>query len=324
MTPAQYMIEVLRSAAPHHLDLTDKTILLGLRGETGEVADVVKKAIGHRQGWAPYVDGMGKRVDPRANMIKELGDCSWYGAAHIHRLSIAPEIMIMTRIEFTDGLEDLADLLCEAGSRLGHATFGWEGADAGIEFFALIQAIGQRMTPPVSISEIWETNVSKLRVRYPEGFNVAASMAKVDEAPAEKDRPFFVVDVPPGTLTPEVIERLKNSKPGPIVDLTVEPVPCDGGGCGHPCNKCQAAYGSRCDGSESRELRCAGSVRACVCNKPKARPESIGKVVGEFAEGSGPALLAQAGKALARHGCLGATEVDDFATAGNGYPVKES
>lgn len=52
---------------------------LGLTGEAGEVAELVKKGVFHRHG----IDG-----EFRAKMVKELGDVAWYMAALCTKLEL--------------------------------------------------------------------------------------------------------------------------------------------------------------------------------------------------------------------------------------------
>jgi hypothetical protein len=171
MEAIEYLREVQRTVSDLN---TPKTFLLGLRGETGEVADLVKKAIGHGHGTGPEF---------RVKMIKELGDCAWYAVVCLVKVLGAPSaaVHMNSRYLIPESLEDLADMLCEAGSKLGHATFPFEAADAGQEFFALVHTLGQGLTPPVSVEEIYAANRDKLRARYPEGFSVEASKVKGEE-----------------------------------------------------------------------------------------------------------------------------------------------
>lgn len=83
---------------------------LGIAGEAGEVADEIKKIVGH-----------GREMN-KDKLIKETGDVLWYVA------SIADEL-------------------------------------------------------GVSMSDIAQANIDKLKERYPKGFTTAASVAKADEKP---------------------------------------------------------------------------------------------------------------------------------------------
>jgi NTP pyrophosphatase (non-canonical NTP hydrolase) len=60
---------------------------LGLAGEAGEVADYIKKSVGHGH-------GIDKKV-----LIKELGDVFWYVAAVAKRLGIDLGVVPGTNIE---------------------------------------------------------------------------------------------------------------------------------------------------------------------------------------------------------------------------------
>lgn len=66
----EYQAAALRTAAREGADPTIDILVrtLGLAGEAGEVADLIKKGIGHGHG-----------VDP-AKVLKELGDVLWYVA----------------------------------------------------------------------------------------------------------------------------------------------------------------------------------------------------------------------------------------------------
>lgn len=81
---------------------------IGLAGEAGEVADLVKKGIFHQHG-----------LD-REKVKKELGDVLWYVAALCSKLDL-------------------------------------------------------------SLSEVMEANVEKLRARYPDGYSPAASLSRTKE-----------------------------------------------------------------------------------------------------------------------------------------------
>lgn len=86
------------------------TFALGIAGEAGECADLVKKHIGH-----------GHPLD-RDKLVKELGDVLWYVAGLAH----------------------------EVGA---------------------------------SLEQVAQANVEKLRLRYPNGFTTADSLARRDVAP---------------------------------------------------------------------------------------------------------------------------------------------
>ncbi len=77
MTLNEYQAAALKPARKdlsHEMSLATRT--LGLTGEAGEVADHVKKALGH-----------GHPLD-RAKLAKELGDTLWYIAALAEELGL--------------------------------------------------------------------------------------------------------------------------------------------------------------------------------------------------------------------------------------------
>lgn len=82
MTPNDYQKTCLRTAGDANLS----TLALGIAGEAGEVADLVKKHVGH-----------GHPLD-KDKLAHELGDVLWYVAVLAERLGYPLEtIMIMNR-----------------------------------------------------------------------------------------------------------------------------------------------------------------------------------------------------------------------------------
>jgi len=178
---------------PNDVIIRIETCSLGLIGETGELADHIKKVIGH-----------GHKLDP-AVCVKELGDVMWYIA----------EAYSMFGLEIPDA--DL-ELILE---RLGSAIKEQDGGDqllkrrplqpvcalirkASIvasdvnEFIALVLN-GEKTDEPwsgyqlaldellnivltvtirlgFSVREVLEANIEKLKKRYPDGFKSEASI----------------------------------------------------------------------------------------------------------------------------------------------------
>jgi len=60
---------------------------LGLAGEAGEVADIIKKGVFHQHG-----------ID-REKLIKELGDVAWYLAAICTKFNIALEDVLIVNLD---------------------------------------------------------------------------------------------------------------------------------------------------------------------------------------------------------------------------------
>lgn len=74
-----------------HIPTSDEMMILwgamGLVGEAGEVAELVKKGIMHQHG-----------LD-RQKMLDELGDCLWYIAALCTRLNVSLEIVMQRNVD---------------------------------------------------------------------------------------------------------------------------------------------------------------------------------------------------------------------------------
>lgn len=93
MTPNEYQQLAGRTLLDKpDFNITDADVMvawnaIGLAGEAGEVADLVKKGIFHQQG-----------ID-RSKMIKELGDVLWYVAALCSHLSVTMETVMEINIE---------------------------------------------------------------------------------------------------------------------------------------------------------------------------------------------------------------------------------
>ena len=77
--------------------------VLGLTGEAGEVADIVKKHIFH-----------GHELD-RKELIKELGDVCWYLALLCHALDVPLDVVMISNIEklrnrYPEGFSETASI----------------------------------------------------------------------------------------------------------------------------------------------------------------------------------------------------------------------
>lgn len=85
MDASKYQAKAARTLIDRpDFEIPDNEIMLvwnaiGLAGEAGEVAELVKKAVFHRHG----IDG-----EFRAKMVKELGDVCWYVAAMCTKLDM--------------------------------------------------------------------------------------------------------------------------------------------------------------------------------------------------------------------------------------------
>lgn len=129
-------------AAPGRQDMTLWNIT-GLLGETGELIDVVKKDIFHQHPTDPDV------------YKKEVGDLFWYWAA----------------------------CCTTAGYEAGQVAV----YNATADIYAYVLALFYRSLVdfvkafmPFTLEEVWELNIAKLRERYPNGFDPADSLKRVD------------------------------------------------------------------------------------------------------------------------------------------------
>jgi hypothetical protein len=155
-----YMNCALETCNPlTHKDRLDMCIL-GLYGESGEVADLIKKSSFH-----------GHELD-NDKLIKELGDVCWYVAVSLdtvgHTLSgpITP-LVFFGNVEAATFLSyhvgRYVNCLCTDNFPVGTAKTVLET----IAWFA-------------DLNTILETNVAKLRKRYPDGFSFERSINRAE------------------------------------------------------------------------------------------------------------------------------------------------
>lgn len=164
MTPSEYCIEVQRTFSPA---LNKSTVQLGLLGESGEVADVIKKAMER-----------GQPVN-RNKLIEELGDVLWYTAAklHLHNSVMVHDQTFWPHINHS--FYNLACVLCKQASWLGEAKYPYEYEDSAKKVISLVTEIGSLLSPAVSLEEIMELNIQKLRKRHVDGFKAPTARPNV-------------------------------------------------------------------------------------------------------------------------------------------------
>ncbi len=175
MTPAEYLAEVRRTRSPN---TTPTTIQLGLIGEAGEVADLVKKSLER-----------GALID-RDRMIEELGDVLWYVAAKLDAHGL-------TEAELTeadpDGVSffpapESAVMLAHACGALGAARYPFEVQTEAPRVIGLVLSLYAEVEPigygGEWLSDLRSANVAKLRKRHPAGFNVCPCGAALPHAVA--------------------------------------------------------------------------------------------------------------------------------------------
>lgn len=152
---------------------------LGLIGEAGEVVDIVKKMT-----YMGMTDEMG-----REKLIDEIGDCCWYIAewctgsgndmqAIFDRAANASSID--DRCSLANYAVHIAEIACEL----------WEEIDVGMVdndiLFADVRTIAAGIKKicykiNVTLEEVLEHNIEKLKKRYPEGFSADRSNVRYEQ-----------------------------------------------------------------------------------------------------------------------------------------------
>ncbi len=143
---------------------------LGLVGEAGEVADLIKKVEGH-----------GHKPD-REKLIKELGDVLWYVAVLHHALGLKgrePRPLHVEKRGPSDksgGSIRNAISLCIATADLVQYIAGMR-SDFGV-ILMIIKEMAEESGS--SLREVAQANINKLKQRYPDGFSSQASQRRAD------------------------------------------------------------------------------------------------------------------------------------------------
>lgn len=152
---------------------------LGLVGEAGEVADLVKKFIGHDH-----------PLD-RSKMVKELGDVCWYvtalslvlrGEAYTHGIWGDAQEAVTLSAASRLPMEHHAAMLCLSAAGVTGPLFSGSAALAGIGLESVcygLVAIARCLAEPADIGEVWAVNAGKLAARYPAGFDPKRSQARL-------------------------------------------------------------------------------------------------------------------------------------------------
>lgn len=154
------------------LSVTDRqtVMLLGLNGELGEVADILKKVIGHGH------------PQPMDAITFELGDLLWYivEAAAITRTSLYTTAQHV----YTSPLSRVF-LLNRAIMRFSTCFDAFYGVESGVvnldtarlhlmRVFSAFQELCYAFC--ISFDSVMTTNIAKLKARYPEGFSTEHSL----------------------------------------------------------------------------------------------------------------------------------------------------
>lgn len=175
-----YETEVKRLLGAHEKEIS--AYALGLAGEVGEVVDLLKKSWGH-----------GHPLDSD-KLKKELGDSLWYVVALALQFNIGISTITPRRLIDDIGTEHrgqrplyLTVLVGRVNCRLTRFWYGDAAPDLAFQrrfarelmtIFDQLEQLG--LEHGLSLLDILQANVDKLRLRYPEGFSTAASIARVD------------------------------------------------------------------------------------------------------------------------------------------------
>jgi len=127
---------------------------MGMVTESGELIDAIKKHLFY-----------GKPVD-KVNMKEEIGDVCWYVALACDVLGIVPDAVIVGP----------ADVLCQAMAAVyGSATCLIHSNNEDTVMVSVNQVMGSMFAicenQSFSLGEILDTNIAKLKSRYPDKFD---------------------------------------------------------------------------------------------------------------------------------------------------------
>lgn len=178
-----YEREVKRLLGAHESEIS--AYALGLAGEVGEVVDLLKKAWGH-----------GHPLDVE-KLKKELGDAMWYIIALALQFGLTAAAVTPRRLIDDIGTDYrghrplfLTTLVGRVNTRLIRRWFGNDSDGPTFErrlardlmqVFDQLEQLG--LEHDITLGQILQANVDKLRLRYPDGFSTAASIARVDVKP---------------------------------------------------------------------------------------------------------------------------------------------
>ncbi len=166
MTLDEYQTTSKRTMDPEQstVDLGNN-ILLGLIGEIGEVAELVKKALFHGKAFA------------QIELLKECGDVLWYTAAEFTGSGLKMSVIDLpdfTAIDTRVGERPLSDIDCVLGL---HQSIEGGDVQSATNRLCMLSRILQNNGSTLAAAA--SVNVDKLQARYPEGFKKSAAPAGV-------------------------------------------------------------------------------------------------------------------------------------------------
>ena len=150
--------------------------ILGLVGEWGEVADILKKYI-----------FQGHKLD-KDHLIEELGDCSWYGMLLIDELKLDTHVIFYDNWRVNSSsyqnMSDIIGLISNGSKCIGELcglldyytnhVSSLTSLDCIRSIFWCIESVGN--LHGCTLFDIFTNNVKKISNRYPDGFSVQNSI----------------------------------------------------------------------------------------------------------------------------------------------------
>ena len=157
----------------------DKNIqqaILGLIGEWGEVADILKKHI-----------FQGHKIDID-HLIEELGDCCWYGMLLIDEAKLDTHVIFYKNWRVNSSsyqnMSDIIGLISNGSKFIGELCgllycysnhgFSLSSLDCIRSIFWCIESVGNLYD--LTLFDIFAKNIKKISTRYPEGFSINNSI----------------------------------------------------------------------------------------------------------------------------------------------------
>jgi NTP pyrophosphatase (non-canonical NTP hydrolase) len=176
MTPTEYQKEARRTMSPHAFDDLNFGLAawgLGLAGEAGEVLEVCDDI------WegADYDEEL---------LIKEIGDCTWYAAALCEQIEVdLGDLVAVDALALRDSpVIGLVIEACKVADYVkkvvahDHALDRQRVIDGVTYTMAYVKKICVELD--FTLERVMQTNIDKLKRRYPTGFDTDASKNRTE------------------------------------------------------------------------------------------------------------------------------------------------
>lgn len=164
MDLVKYQQLALRTMSPMPRGDALEMCILGMIGELGEVADLIKKARFH-----------GHEMD-RTLLVKELGDLLWYLVVFCDQVGLE----LYPNLQAEKGERTTTQLIQAFSYDVSLLKTDWRYSSRTIYLFRFFGQLAG--CHGISINEIMTANIAKLQKRYPNGFSHEASRNRKEEA----------------------------------------------------------------------------------------------------------------------------------------------